>query len=477
MTTARAVAAWTGPAALALVASHVFAGHPTAPLAALLVAVAPCVALVRACDALPATTTHAALALPGLAAIVAANAALIGEFARAEALPWWLAPGVACVFALLPLAPSRPSAWNAALGIGLVGALAPLVAVAAVTTAPPWTAWQRVASRAALVFDERGEWVTSGRAIAMRTTLAFDEPQRVTAGTNAVWRVTEREVTREARAVTRERRVATGDVVAFRPGDQLLVEPGARLRFEAGKRVPGTVASGVVWADPPERRGPGGALLAAGLVLGLLGAAVALVPPVRGERTAPAFAAALPLVFGTAAVASGVYAMYVSPDIALGAGPATVLHRLPRAVLSGTAAAPLVAASGVAVLALHAASAASLLARVRAALPGADGVSTVVWVAITAGAGGAVLSGIGAATWLMLGVGLLASAWTAPLLAGGSPRATTIGAAVGAAVFAVGAAVGMLRDVEILRDQAVILAAPAAWAVAAALGRASDSTS
>jgi hypothetical protein len=316
--------------------------------------------------------------------------------------------------------------------------------------------------------------VTGGRVVAQGTTLAFDEPQRVTAITNDVWRVTERD---GERGVTRERRVAVGETVVFRPGDQLAVAPGARLRFEAGKRVPGVVASGVAWADPAARRGLAGALLGSGLVVGFLGAAIALVPPMRVVRAAPAFAAALPLVFGTTAVVSGVYAMYVAPDIALGATPATVLHGLPRAVLSAAAAAPLVAASGIAVLALHAASAASLLARVRAALPGAAGTSAVahgVWVAIATVAAGAVLSGITAATWLTLGVGLLASSWTAPLLAGASSRATTAGAAVGLAVFVLAVAAGTLSGVEILRDQAVILAAPAAWAVAAALGRADD---
>jgi hypothetical protein len=309
----------------------------------------------------------------------------------------------------------------------------------------------------------------------MPTTLAFDEPQRVTAITNAVWRVTERD---GQRAITRERRVAVGDTVVFRPGDQLAVEPGARVRFEAGKRVPGAVASGVAWADPAERRGLASALLGGGLAVGLLGAAIALVPPVRDVRPGPAFAATLPLLFGTTAVVSGVYAMYVAPDIAVGAAPATVLHGLPRAVLSAAAAAPLVAASGVAVLALHAASAASLLARVRAALPGATEASAVpvVWVAIVAAAAGAVVSGVGAATWLTLGVGLLTSSWTAPVLAGAGPRATTAGAAVGAAVFALGLALGKLHGIEILRDQAVILAAPAAWAIAAALGRAADRT-
>jgi hypothetical protein len=406
---------------------------------------------------------HAALALPGLAAIVAANAALLGEFARLDALPPWLAAVVAFALTVLPLRAMRPVVWKAALAIGLVGALAPLVVVGVVTTAPPWTAWQRVASRPAFVFEERSEWVTGGRVVAQATTLAFDEPQRVTAITNDVWRVTERD---GERRVTRERRVAVGETVVFRPGDQLAVAPGARLRFEAGKR-----------ADPAARRGLTGALLGSGLVVGFLGAAIALVPPMRGVRAAPAFAAALPLVFGTTAVVSGVYAMYVAPDIALGATPATVLHGLPRAVLPGAAAAPLVAASGIAVLALHAASAASLLARVRAALPGAAGTSAVahgVWVAIATVAAGAVLSGITAATWLTLGVGLLASSWTAPLLAGAPSRATTAGAAVGLAVFVLAVAVGTLSGVEILRDQAVILAAPAAWAVAAALGRADD---
>src|SRR6185503_17481948 len=110
-------------------------------------------------------------------------------------------------------------------------------------------------------------------------------------------------------AVTRERRLAPGESLVFRPGDRLTVDAGSLMQFERGKRVPDAAVSGVTWANPAERRGLVSALRDVGLVLALAGAALALVPPVRPAALSGALPAATPLLLAIAAVASGVYAM------------------------------------------------------------------------------------------------------------------------------------------------------------------------
>jgi hypothetical protein len=463
-TAERAVSAWMGPAALAVLATYVFAGEPAAPLLTLLVAAAPCLALLRMRDTLPASTGHAAVAVPGLAVMIAANAAVAGEMARLLALPRLAAPALILLLTLLPLQAAHTVIWRVVAVIGVAAALAPALTVAIVTGTPPWQAWRHIAARPALVFGEHSEWVTTGRAVATTTTIAFDEPQRVTAVTAAVWRVTEHD---GARVATRERRLAAGEAVVFRPGDELTIDRGARLRFEAGKRVPGAVVSGATWADPTGRRGWPGALRDVGVVVAVVGAAMALVPPVASARVPGTLAVVLPLALAAVAAVSGVYAMYVAPDIALGRASATVLHDLPASALGGVAAAPLAAVVGLGVLALHAASASAILERVRAALGtgalSAPPIVRGVWLAISIGAAAAAFVPTGASVWFLLGAGLLASLWTAPALAAVPPRASALGAVVGAAVFVACAMTGIAPP--------VVLAAPAAWAAAAVLGR------
>ena len=106
----------------------------------------------------------------------------------------------------------------------------------------------------------------------------------------------------------------------MRPGDRLALAAGTRIRFEPGKRVPGSAASGVAWAEPPERRSPGTAAHALGTALTLVGGALALLPPLgplawRGAAAGPALLLALTL----AAICWGTYAVYVAPELALAA--------------------------------------------------------------------------------------------------------------------------------------------------------------
>src|SRR5206468_1165583 len=100
---------------------------------------------------------------------------------------------------------------------------------------------------------------------------------------------------------------------------------------EPGKRVPGSAASGVAWAEPPERRSPGTAAHALGAALTLVGGALALLPPLgplawRGAAAGPALLLALTL----AAICWGTYAVYVAPELALAAPPAAAAVAIPR---------------------------------------------------------------------------------------------------------------------------------------------------
>src|SRR5207253_1014082 len=110
------------------------------------------------------------------------------------------------------------------------------------------------------------------RPLEGSTTLVFTEPHRVTALSPGVYRVIEDGA---QRSVTREWRLAAGDALTLRPGDRLALAAGTRIRFEPGKRVPGSAASGVAWAEPPERRSPGTAAHALGAALTLVGGALA----------------------------------------------------------------------------------------------------------------------------------------------------------------------------------------------------------
>src|SRR5205085_8645465 len=147
-----------------------------------------------------------------------------------------------------------------------------LVAAAVSTGLAPWAAWADAAARPALVFSAESRWVTDGERFVRRTTLAFDEGQRVVAVTAGTFRVVEHD---GGRPVVRDWKLGGGDTLTVRPGDTLTVEAGSRLRFEPGKRVPGAPASGPAWGDAAPRASLARALaLLATLTLG----ACALVP-------------------------------------------------------------------------------------------------------------------------------------------------------------------------------------------------------
>src|SRR2546427_131518 len=174
-----ALAAWTSPVVLALVAARVFSGAPEAPTIALAILVAPLIALLcPATDAAQQPNRVAALGISaGVGLVLWANLSLLADVAGLLGFPRWATSIVAASAALLAVALLRgdtaglrnPGLWLLYVsGLGFV-ALVTVVAVA--VAASPWSAWKDVASRPALTFGARNPWVTEGRTLAAALTL------------------------------------------------------------------------------------------------------------------------------------------------------------------------------------------------------------------------------------------------------------------------------------------------------------------
>jgi hypothetical protein len=327
---------------------------------------------------------------------------------------------------VIPLLPAPRGFGAVASAVAAIALLVPLAAVALSMGTAPWTAWSHGSLRASVTFPEGSGWVVDGERFPRAARLTFTEGQRVSALTAGVYRVVERDATPPT---VREWRLAAGETLTLRPGDELSVEAGARLRFDAGRRVPGAPASGVAWADAPAR-GPAMLPGALGALVTLIGGALALVPATR-RRGLPA--AAGPFVLRAtvaAAVGWGVYAGAAAPDLALGGSSLAPLLRLPPRALGAAAGGPIAMLALGAVVVLLVAGAAALRGRLAATA----GPQPVLWAA-------AVGSAAAAAAWspdpwrlLVLGLGLAAAVWTPSLLADG-PTAALVGSSVGAVVF------------------------------------------
>jgi hypothetical protein len=462
----RAVAAWASPVVLAAVAARVFGGAPEAPVLVISVAVAPLVALLApSADPAPPDRVAGLAAVAALGLVLWANLGVIADVTRLVGVPRPAALTLSAATAFLGVAwrAARRPVGDAAVITGAAGVVLPLVLIGAAVGVPPWTAWSRTASRPALAFGEGSVWVTDGRRLERSATLVFTEPHRVTALSPGVYRVIEETVEEDApRAVTREWRLTAGDALTLRPGDRLVLEAGTRVRFEGGKRVPGSAASGVAWAEPPERRSLRTAAHALGAVLTLIGGALALLPRPRpwGRTVAgPALLPALTL----AAVSWGVYGVYVAPELGLGAALATGLVELPAFVLPAPVGRTLVATSVLALLVLFVATALALrgVVAIQAGRENTD----VVW-------GGLVMVAAVAGLWSvdpwrvwLAGCGLAAAAVTAPRLAGGGARAGLAGSLAGAVAFAGLATVGgrLPAWAGAVAAYPALLAAPLAW--------------
>ncbi|HEU4367911.1 MAG TPA: hypothetical protein VFV05_06760 [Methylomirabilota bacterium] len=467
-------AIWLQPALLATLALRVAAGEADAPWLVLGALIAPLVALLAPARRPPApgpvTATAAAAAVVALLAVnfllAADTATLLGG------APWQGVILAAALAVLAPLSPARRLGASA-LVLGLVALVLPLGAVALVTATAPWTAWSRGGLRPALTFAPGSAWVHDGERFPRPARLTFAEGQRVTALTAGVYRVVERDA---APPTVRDWRLASGETLTLRPGDELSVGAGARLRFEAGRRVPGAPASGVAWADAPAR-GPGMLPAALGGLITLGGGALALVPGVA-RRGSPAVPAPVLLLAGIIAAAGwGVYAAAAASDMTLSGSLPVPWLRLPPLALGPRTGAPLatVAVAGMGLLLVSATVA------LRWRLAAAARPEPTLWV--TAVVVAAALTAWPVDPWrlLTLGLGLAAALWMPSLLATSRAGGAT-GSIVGGAVFVALAAVPALAPIpssptwlEVLTRYPALVALPLGWAAARAVdGAAGD---
>ena len=427
MTALAAIALWLHPVLLAALALRIAAGEADALWLALGALIAPLVALLA-----PSRRTPERGGLAGIATgvvltvLLAANFLVAGDAAALLGGASWQGVAFAAVVALLVVAwPDTARAGAPALALGMVALLLPLGAVAVGAGSAPSSAWTRAASRPALTFSERGPWSREGERFALGARLSFADGQRVTAVAHGTFRVIEHDT---PRPTVREWRLAAGETLTLRPGDELVVPSGARLGFEAGRRIPGAPASGADWADAPTR-GPEMLPAALGALVTFLGAALALVPPApRGARAAVAGPLAL-LVALTGAVGWGVYTAAIAPELALGGSPLAPLLRLPALVMAtrGRLLALLALLALGFILLAVAAAARARLATVAAPAPG-------LWAA-TVVAAAALALGRSDPWWLlMVGLGLAAAA-LAPLRLASGRTGALAGSVVGAAAF------------------------------------------
>jgi hypothetical protein len=471
MTPLGRVAAWTSAPLFAAIAARVFTGEMDAPLVVLLAIVGPLAAALRRDDRRPPGRVGTLVAIGGITLVLCASMRLVADGAAVHGLGRRTATvavlGLGLAVAAVRATSGRRSG-GALVALAVASASAAAVVVGVVAGTAPWSAWSAAASRPAVVFAEHGAATTGGRAVTVPTTVAFTELHRVTAVSADNVQV----LPGEGGGLNgRERRLDRGQSVTLQPGDRLALGAGSRIRFEDGKRVPGAIASGVVWADPRRRRTAGAAGELIGLSLTMLAGACALLPPVaRPRRRDAVLVPVLIATFtGTAAV-WGVYTMYWAPGLLVGTTLLTPLVELPP--LLGERGGLLAGAVGGTLVALFVATAGALSDRVAAivggsATPARRGASLVVWSVVCVAAAAIGLWSADAWRLLVGGLGLLASGWIAPALATSRPRAATGGAVAGTLVFgaiAGLAAVGSLPPS--VGAYPALVAAPVAWGAA-----------
>jgi len=491
------VAAWTSPVLLGLVAARAFAGGPEAPALALAALVAPLVAFLvpapggeRRPDVVTAVAVSAAVGF-----ILWANLLLVADVADLLGLPRWAATALATSTALVALelaratdaargAPGRKRGAGAVAarlcraalrGGGLTllyasaaGFVALVVVIALTLVTSPWGAWRAVASRPALTFSELSPWVSEGRTLTRTTELDFTEAHRVTALSPATYRVLEP-------GRFREWQLRAGESLALRAGDRLVVDAGARLRFEAGKRIPGSPASGVAWADPPERGGVSATAEMLGVMVTLIGGALAFVGsrPAPGARTVHVGSVLL-LALVLASLSLGVFGAFAAPGLSIGAPALAAVFDLPAAIVPGPRGRALGVLGVLVLLVLFAATALALrdvLRRaVRAPVRDSSGAAPeraraimrvfliATWIAS--------LWGGEASRALLIGLGLAASATLASRLADDEPGARLVAPLAGVIVFAGVSILGprLPAWAAAIGAYPVLAALPLAWA-------------
>lgn len=473
MTLLRALAAWPGPALVAIMIAAVAAGAAAAPTLVLAVAVSPLLALVQPPCA-PAAR-HPITLIIGLAvaalllwahlAVVADAAALLG------ARRWQACLAAAALALLATLMPHAARLRTAAVALGAAALLLVLITAGAVLQRAPWAAWRDAAARPALVFGEGSPWVAAGERFVRGTTLAFHEGHRVVAVTPGTFRVVE---TDGERPVARDWRLAAGDALSIRPGDTLTAEPGSRLRFEPGKRVPGAPPSGAAWADAASRASWVHALA---LVVTVTLGACALLPSTARPLSV---ASAIALAIAAVTASWGAYATLLAPEAGLTGSPAEAVLSLSRAAAlpgHGISPAMLIGLVTLGLLALFVAAADAL----RQPIVEAGGARWPgLWsVVIVAAAVGAAVPSVAPWTPLAAGLALAGGAIAAPRFAGADSAriaswpASAAGGLIGAAVFVGVTAFGarLPPAFAALREAPVLAAAPAAWVIVKVLRR------
>jgi hypothetical protein len=496
-----AVAAWTSPVLLALVASRAFSGMPDAPSLAPSALVAPLIALLAPASSAERRPNLVALMAAGVGAglVIWANLLLFGDVAGLIGFPRWAATLLATIIALLAIelahtadapekgASSREGAerrtgrrvyrmalrgggltllYTSALGfVALVGLIAVALAIS------PWGAWRAVASRPALTFSEASAWVTDGRTLARWTALDFTEAQRVTALSPATYRVLEP-------GRFREGQLHSGESLALRAGDRLVLAAGARLRFEAGKRIPGSPASGIAWADPPERSSLPSVLGALGATVTLVGGALAFVGSRRALAAPTVYTGSgLLLVLVLASLSLGVFGAYAAPGLSIGVPTLAAVFDLPAAIVPGPPGRVLGVLGAAVLLILFAATALALRDVINRALRTPDGkgsdaaggraklVRPIMRTFLVVACAASFWSG-DASRALLTGLGLAASAMLATLLADDEPGARLVGSLSGVIVFAGVSLLGARLPAWAAAAGAypVLAAIPLAWA-------------
>lgn len=443
------VAAWLQPALLTALALRVAAGEADAPWLLLGALVAPLVALLRPVHRHqpPDPVVGLALAL-AVALLLAANFLLAADVVALLGGAPWQGVAVAGLLALLlPLSDPGRQLGGPALVLGAAALLLSLAALTAHSSLAPWTAWSQGGLRPALRFTEASTWVRDGDRFARPARLTFAEAQRVTALTAGVYRVVERDA---APPTVREWRLASGETLTLRPGDELSVSAGSRLRFEVGRRVPGAPASGIAWADAPSR-GPGMLTAAVGGLVTLLGGAAAIIPAARRRGLSTAGGPLLLLAGVTAATGWGIYTAARAPDLALGGSLSAPLLRLPSLALGPRAGVPLAAVAATGIVLLLAAATISLRRRLGAGSRPAP----ALWAAAVGLA--AALTAWPLDPWrlLMLGFGLAAAAWT-PSAFAPTRLAGLAGSVAGVGVFVILAGLPLLAPGAALSLEALV---------------------
>jgi hypothetical protein len=479
-----AVAAWAGPALVVAVVARVTAGGLEAPLFVLAVLAAPLLALLASPASRRTPSGFAATAgLVTVVCVLGAGFRAVADLAHVLGLEAGATLGAAVALVLVT------TIWRdhhrVAASAFVLGAAALLIAVVmlgAAAAVPPWTAWSRAASRGAFELGPRSEWTREGAQFPQLTTLTFTEPHKITAATDTVVRVTERDRTTSVR----ERKLAAGESLLLRPGDTVAIPAGARVRFESGRRVPGAPLSGVTWADAAGTTRP--RLLAwwTGLTFTFAGGALMIVrsqgPPSRASAVLPPV---LLLTVVLAAACWGVYAVDAAPEASIGVPAAAVLVRLVPVVADEPWRSRILTAIALALLALLLGSAASLR-RCLADLTAAESTGlaasarrrafeAATWVVMVVAAVAVGMVAADGFTLLDQGLGLAAAVLLGPMLTSGQgpgvERARAKGALAGGLIFVVVAALahwpGIVGTVDTLARYPILVAAPGAWLVAA----------